>query len=690
MHFLKHFSISLRWSILSVFVTLFIFSILILTSFLTYRIHELLQYTSFSLMRHVSAAMLEEIQTEIVPLKDQSKLTAKLIEDDVLDPDKQDQIINYTVELLRATPIVQRMAWGDEYGNYVISYKEDDGSITTEACNCGSSSKMQKQYKRNVAGDITGVVQLNNFSFDPRTRPWYIQAKNMKKAIWTDIYNLQLIRSLALSVATPIYSKDGFLRGVFGLGIRMNDLLQFISKQNVSPNGFTFITTKDGKLIAFPNIKDPQHTELLDIHKLSKPWLERSLDYYNATGKEQFSVIHEGKKYLFTYKPIPELANQGWLIGVVVPETDLTNGLEKINHITILGFLVILMISLILFSNFVNRITRPISRLVEDANKIKKFDLSEEEPIYSKIKEVKNLAEALRSLKKSLRSFQKYVPKSLVNQLVETKEDIRVGGIRKELAILFSDIENFTSIAETMNPNQLMVYMCEYYEEISKIIAEYHGTIDKYIGDSLMAFWGAPLAEPFSSEKAARAALKCQHRLELLNARWTAQGRPPLITRIGLHLGDAVVGNLGSSERLNYTALGDTINIASRLEKLNKIYGTRIIVSEKIYHVIKDQFIMKMIDCVMVRGKMNSTYLYELLGESEKEISYDLKKYQLHFSEGFFAYQKKQWEKAIQQFSQCLTVHPNDTIAALFIKRCQDFQRHPPPEGWDGIWKLME
>lgn len=690
--FFKFFPVSLRFSILSIFLALFLIAILLLTSFMTYRFDKLLEYTSFTMMNHVSASLLEEIQTEITPVKRASELTARLIEDKVLNPDKESELIHYTVDLLNSIPIVQRMAWGDEQGDYIISYREEDGTVTTETCNCGSKNKIHKLYTRNKAGEIINDKTLDVFSFNPRQRPWYIAAKNAKKAVWTDIINLQLVHSLALSVATPIYHQDGSLRGVFGLGIRISDLLNFISQQKVSANGFTFILTNEGKLIAFPGIKsnETKNTLLFNIHSISKPWLEKSLDYYNITKQEQFSIIHDGKKYLFTYKPIPELAQHGWLIGVVVPETDFTNGLEKINHFTVLGFLMILIVCLIIFSKFVDRIVSPISKLVEDANKMKTFDLSGELHIKSRLAEVNHLKEALQSLKKALRSFQKYVPKTLVNQLIKTNEDTRIGGVRKELAVIFSDIENFTSIAETMNPNQLMLYMCEYYEEMTNIISEYGGTVDKYIGDSMMAFWGAPLPEAFPSQQAARAALKCQKHLERLNAKWINQGRPPLITRIGLHLGEAVVGNLGSTERLNYTALGDTINIASRLEKLNKLYKTRIIVSEKIYQELKDQFVMKMVDCVMVRGKMHSTHIYELIGAAEKEASFDVKSYNAHFADGFSAYKSQQWEVAIQHFNLCVTIYPNDTVAPLFIKRCRDFQIHPPVSGWDGVWKLTE
>src|SRR5262249_16466960 len=159
--------------------------------------------------------------------------------------------------------------------------------------------------------------------------------------------------------------------------------------------------------------------------------------------------------------------------------------------------------------------------------------------------EISYIATALYLMKKGLRSFQKYVPAVLVRQLIESGEDARIGGIKKPIAILFSDIMNFTSITEKTNPELLTQYLCEYFDELSRIILFQRGTIDKYIGDAIMAFWGAPMPEEEPCQKAAKAALLCFKRLNELNLKWESEGRPVFNTRVGIHLGDAIVGNLG-------------------------------------------------------------------------------------------------------------------------------------------------
>jgi adenylate cyclase len=238
------------------------------------------------------------------------------------------------------------------------------------------------------------------------------------------------------------------------------------------------------------------------------------------------------------------------------------------------------------------------------------------------------------------------------------------------LVVFFSDIENFTSIAEKMDPTELMEQVCEYFEVLTQVIFSQKGTIDKYIGDSIMAFWGAPVPEEAPCDHAARAALLCQKKIAELNAKWDQQGRPKFVTRIGLHKGEAIVGNLGSIERLNYTAIGDTINISSRLESINKVYHTFIIVSDVVYEEIKDRFILRMIDRVIVKGRTHAISIYELLGEELVDIPFDVKAYQAEFAQGFTAYKNHQWQEAILYFQRCLSIFPKDTVAPIFIKRC--------------------
>jgi adenylate cyclase len=327
---------------------------------------------------------------------------------------------------------------------------------------------------------------------------------------------------------------------------------------------------------------------------------------------------------------------------------------------------------------------KPIKKLAAETEKIKNFNLDSDIPIKSKIKEVIYLRDAIRSMKIGLKLFQRYIPKVLVRQLIESGEDIRVGGIRKKLVVFFSDIENFTTITEKTEPNQLIIQMSEYFEELTQIIINEKGTLDKYIGDSIMAFWGSPLPVRRPCHHAANTALRCQLKLNELNAIWTKKGNSVLLTRIGIHIGDAIVGNLGSSERLNYTAIGDSINIASRLEEINKNYKTKIIVSDTVYEEIKDQFILRLIDCVVVKGRTQSCHIYELLGNDIQKIEFDLVAYIPLFNQGFLAYKQQRWTDAIIAFTRCLEIYPKDTIAPIFIIRCQHFKSEPPASGWDG------
>ncbi|WP_269458327.1 adenylate/guanylate cyclase domain-containing protein [Legionella waltersii] len=182
------------------------------------------------------------------------------------------------------------------------------------------------------------------------------------------------------------------------------------------------------------------------------------------------------------------------------------------------------------------------------------------------------------------------------------------------MTAFFSDIRNFTDISENMDAESLMLHLCDYFEELSKIITSENGTIDKYIGDAIMAFWGAPIEDESHCLKACNAALKCQLRLNELNEQWEKQKKPKLLTGIGIHTGSAIIGNIGSSSRLNYTAIGDTINTASRLESLSKQYGSVIVVSEDVVNATQDHFEFRFLEQVSIRGKTGSYKIYELVG----------------------------------------------------------------------------
>lgn len=671
----KNILITLKVSILTIFITLFIITTATIVILRTIIFEQELTYTAIALMKQISNSVLRELNAAISPIEINAKFTEQLIRSGVLRENTED-LTDYTYYLVKTMPLVQAAYWSSINGNNVGANKEQNGTITTEIFVRDKKPQSHTWIYRDINGKVIRRKTIFYNDFDPRTRVWFKAAVAKDRFIWTDIYPFYEYTINGITGAIPIKNEAGKLTSVFAFDITTDYLNQFITDQKISPNGYSFIINRDGDLIAYP--KRQAFTDFLTNYSTamkrytrSIDLIKESLDIYNNTGQDELSLTVENRNYLVTYQPVESLAEHGWLIGVITPTSDFIGMLERINVIVLIFCALLLLLGILIVSDLVGRIVKPIKTLVTETEKIKHFDLSGEINIPSRIKEVVDLRNAIRSMKSGLKQFQKYVPKVLVRQLIESGEDLRVGGERKQVVVLFTDIAGFTSIAEKIDPNELISQMSEYFEEMTQIIIRERGTIDKYIGDSIMSFWGAPLPSEKPCEHAARAALDCQKRLEQLNSNWQQQGKYPLFTRIGIHVGDAIVGNLGSSERLNYTALGDTINIASHLEAINKIYKTKIIVSEDVFNEIENKFVFRKIDVVAVKGRTEKICLYELMGEHIDDIPFDVTLYNYNFDLGFEAYQQEEWDKAISYFHKCLLIYPKDTVAPIFVERCE-------------------
>ena len=297
-------------------------------------------------------------------------------------------------------------------------------------------------------------------------------------------------------------------------------------------------------------------------------------------------------------------------------------------------------------------------------------------------------------MRMSMRAFSKFIPKVLVAKLLRTNQTVKIGGKLKRVTLLFSDVVNFTSVSESYPPEKLVVHLSEYFEEVTQIIMKANGTIDKYIGDAVMAFWGAPIVDKDQALNACRAALALQHRLGNLNRQWAVEGKPVLETRVGIHTGDVIVGNMGSSDRMNYTALGDTVNLAARLEGTNKMYHTSIIISEEVLSEVQDHVLVRPVDLVAVKGKTRGVKIYELVGifqddpallPSEAQVNYCKL-----FSKAFQLYLERRWDAAISLLEDIKGHYGEDYTTTLYLERCNTFKENPPPEDWDGVVHLTE
>ena len=289
-----------------------------------------------------------------------------------------------------------------------------------------------------------------------------------------------------------------------------------------------------------------------------------------------------------------------------------------------------------------------------------------------------------REKRKIRGAFQYYVSPSVVSEMLKNPEQLRLGGEKKELTVLFSDIRGFTTISEQMEPEALVHFLNQYLTRMTNLVFRHEGLVDKYMGDAIMAIFGAPLPQQDHALRACLAALDMTQELYEMQKEEQTPGTPKLAAGIGINTGWMVVGNMGSESRFDYTVLGDNVNLGSRLEGLNKEYGTNIIISEFTYENIKDQILCRELDLVRVKGKDKPVRIYEVLNRLDAPDK-DQELVTL-FHKALAYYRQKNWLEAIALFQKALQLNPQDHPSQLYLSRCDQLIQSPPPTDWDGIF----
>lgn len=284
-------------------------------------------------------------------------------------------------------------------------------------------------------------------------------------------------------------------------------------------------------------------------------------------------------------------------------------------------------------------------------------------------------------------AFSQYLAPAVVNQLVGDPKLLKLGGERKVLTAFFSDVAGFSTISEKLSPEDLVLLLNEYLSEMTDIIMKYEGTVDKFEGDAIIAFFGAPIPQEDHARRACLATLDMQKRLSEMRQVWKKQGKHELFMRIGLNTGPMVVGNMGSKTRMDYTMMGDSVNLAARLEGVNKQYGTYDMFSEFTYEQVKDDVEVRELDLIRVVGKSEPVRIYQLLcrkGELDEETSKIIDIY----AKGLEQYRNQEWDNALDSFGAVLELSEKDGPSLTFFERCLLFQKEPPPADWDGVFSM--
>jgi len=270
------------------------------------------------------------------------------------------------------------------------------------------------------------------------------------------------------------------------------------------------------------------------------------------------------------------------------------------------------------------------------------------------------------------------------------KTDLALGGEERVVSVFFSDIEGFTSISESLAPADLVALLNEYLSAMTEIVDESEGVVDKFIGDAIMAFWGAPIPNENHALHAVKAALKMRERLGSLQSKWRAEGRTEINMRMGINSGKAIIGNVGSKDRLDYTVMGDSVNLASRLEGANKYYGTDIMISESTHSLLDGSFLCRELDRVRVKGKQEPIRIYEVVTYWDQASSRQ-KEMVTVFHRGLEAFQMMDWERAASCFEMCAGLFSGlDKASLLYLDRINRLMENPVSDEWDRVYSLAK
>jgi adenylate cyclase len=526
-----------------------------------------------------------------------------------------------------------------------------------------------------------GVSQVPAI-YDPRLRDWYKDAAIRKSTSLSTPYIFSSSGLPGITIASPFY-KDGVLTGVVAVDITLDNLSQFLAARVVSPGAMSLIIDEQEKVIANSNLKEKvklidkkinlKHIGALDSDLPALAMVQQA----KAVNKDNFTFEHPAtnQEYVVSFSSFASDANKRWQVLILAPLDDFSGPLKENNKR--------LLILQILFIYFLSRlIAKPLEKLEKKVNDVRELrSAADNVLIESPIREIASLSRAVDTLDHAVRSFAAFVPVGLVKHLIESNQQLQLGGQSRFLTMMFCDVEAFSKLAESSPSNELLSRISAYLEAVTLAVNEQHGTVDKFIGDAAMAFWGAPAPLHDHTWHACAAAIRISQRLAVLNEQWVAEGLTPLQVRIGIHCDAVMVGNIGSKHRMSYTAMGDAVNLTSRLEGINKDYGTQICVSHAIFREVGERLNLRPINEVSVKGSRATLQIYELLGaidihhaNSGLEASIETIEQCKLTKHAYQAFHDRQWKESAARYDAILVRFPDDALARSMLRRCQNEQ----------------
>jgi adenylate cyclase len=600
--------------------------------------------------------------------------------------------------LLRTRPELYYVQFGDPQGSFQLVSRSKEGGIDSKRVLRTLGAVKSEWSLRDPGASVEQVRERKlepGDTYDPRTRPWYVEALKTPDVQWTDVYTHAVDGRPVITAAKAVRTRDGTLAGVASATVSLDGLSAFLRTIRLHGRPTrVFLVDARGTFIAssfedahaegyhdgsrLPSLVESQSPEVAAIPATSA--FQKAV----SGAGDAFSVTYDGNggRHLGVLRRLKSGPGHDWIVGAVVAEDDylgeIRAGFARSAIFSAVVILLFVGVGLLLSGS----LARPLRAIASETRRIRDLELDHRPLPDSIFEEVAAINDVYATLKTGLRGFQKYAPVKLVRMLLAEGTEPVLGGRVEELTIFFSDVRSFTSFAESTDPTTLGDTLGRYLHLVAETVAAHGGTVDKFMGDGVMAFWNAPRSVDDHAYRAVLAALRCRDAITGL------ERADALYTRFGLHTAEVMVGNFGAPDRFAYTVLGDGVNLASRLESINKKYGTQVLVSEATFLLIEGRIECRRIDRIAVKGKAMSTDIYEVLGERSL-VPPSIVAAARTYEAGLLAHLGRDFVRAVRLFRQASEERPDDKAAHVLLARSLAFFEVPPPEDWTGVFAFQ-
>jgi adenylate cyclase len=599
--------------------------------------------------------------------------------------------------LLRSHPTLSWIAVGFPDGGFFGALKAADDEIDMVEVKRNPETGIRQQrvdtYTPQPGDILFRGREITPSDYEATAQAWYQRAVAENGPGWSMLSHLPYRDRAAIVTSTPIIIDLDF-SGVLAVVVELERLSQFLAGLQVGKTGTVVLLNRNGQVVASAAsaaVERQRQGEMPVLGTLARdqPMLASVATLLDGNGvsltdlreARQLETTRpiDGKDFFVTFSP---LKFNGWVVVTVIPADDFLASIRRnvvILLIALAGLTLLIAAVAILSAN--RLVAAPLLRIAGQLKHIEDFRLERVRRLTSPLRELDDLSGALFQMSRGLASFQKYMPTELVRTLVSRGVEARPGGRQQTLTVMFTDLAGYTRISERLG-DCVVPLLTEYLEVVSAAVLGRGGTIDKFIGDGVMAFWGAPVPNERHALDACAAALECQRLLASQRAAAEHSGGTPLRMRIGINTGRMLVGNIGSHERLSYTVIGDPVNVASRLEPLGKLYGVNIIIGEETRIAAGDAIIVRRLDRVAVYGRSGGLAIYELLRLAE-DAKTATPEWVRTYEAGLAAYEDRRWSEAIGFFEATAAIRSTvDCPSEILMERCRSCLTDPPCSDW--------